>query len=92
MQALAKHVSLRQGEGCVVHTYSMTDRHAGYVVTLADDLRKDDSEAVLNALRQIRGVVAVEPVTATLELHVARARAQSDIKSRLFEALKEIPL
>lgn len=36
--------------------------HAGYIVVLSKDLRKDDAEATLNAIRQIKGVVGVEPV------------------------------
>jgi hypothetical protein len=39
----------------------MTDRHAGYIVVLAEDTRKDD---VLNAIRMIKGVVSVKPVLA----------------------------
>jgi hypothetical protein len=51
----------------------MTDRHAGYVVTLADDIREDDAEdGVLTAIRMIRGVVSVQPVMSTAELDVAK--------------------
>ena len=43
----------------------MTDRHSGYLVVLADDIREDDAEeGVLNAIRMIRGVASVKPVTA----------------------------
>ncbi len=42
----------------------MTDRHAGYVVTLAGDIREDQVEPILNALRMISGVVAVTPVVS----------------------------
>lgn len=43
----------------------MTDRHAGYIVVLAEDVREDDAEeGVLNALRMIKGVASVEPVLA----------------------------
>jgi len=43
----------------------MTDRHSAYIVTLEKDIRSDDAEeGVLAALRMIRGVAAVEPVTA----------------------------
>lgn len=40
----------------------MTDRHAAYIVVLAEDIREDDAEHVLNALRMVSGVVSVEPV------------------------------
>lgn len=40
----------------------MTDRHTGYVVTLAVPIREDDAEHTLNAVRQIKGVVSVDPI------------------------------
>lgn len=43
----------------------MTDRHAGYVVVLANNVREDDAEeGVLNAIRMIKGVISVEPIIA----------------------------
>ena len=41
----------------------MTDRHAGYIVTLAEDIREPATEAVINALRMVKGVIpCTEPV------------------------------
>lgn len=40
----------------------MTARHAGYVIALEDDIREDDAEHLLNAIRCLRGVARVEPV------------------------------
>jgi hypothetical protein len=34
----------------------VTDRHSGYIVVLAEDIREDDAEGTLNALRMVRGV------------------------------------
>lgn len=42
----------------------MTDRHAGYIVILDRDLREDDAEAVIAALRMVKGVSRVTPVVA----------------------------
>lgn len=42
----------------------MTTRHSGYIVVLSDDVREDDAEAVITALRMVRGVVTVAPVEA----------------------------
>lgn len=61
----------------------MTDRHAGYIVALREDLREDDAEAVMTALRMVRGVLAVEPVVASAELHIAQARADAAWRERL---------
>jgi hypothetical protein len=40
----------------------MTDRITAYLVTLDEPTRGDDAEVVLTTLRQIRGVISVEPV------------------------------
>lgn len=42
----------------------MTDRHAGFLVMLAADIRSDDGEAIAAALRMIKGVSKVVPVPA----------------------------
>lgn len=42
----------------------MTDRHAGYVVTLAADVREDQVEAIVTALGMITGVASVTPVVS----------------------------
>lgn len=68
----------------------MTDRHAGYLVTLADDLREDDAEATLAALRMIRGVVKVEPLVSSFEVQVAKARADAEWRTRIANLVTEI--
>lgn len=63
----------------------MTDRHAGYIVTLAKDIREDDAEGTLNALRMVRGVISVEPVVSGIEVHMAEERAKMGILTKLYE-------
>lgn len=65
----------------------MTDRHAGYLITLAENIREDDAEQTITALRQIKGVLTVEPVPANLELAIAHERALSELRGRLLDAL-----
>jgi hypothetical protein len=56
----------------------MTDRHSGYIVTLADDVRDGaESETIMSALRLIRGVVSVTPITSDPLATVARNRRDS---------------
>ncbi len=43
----------------------MTARHCAYVVTLDRDIREDDAEPIIEAIRMIRFVAKVEPVTAS---------------------------
>lgn len=69
----------------------MTDRHAGYLVTLAADIREDDAEATLIALRMVKGVLSVEPVVSTTDLHIAHARADYEWRSKLVEMARVGP-
>ena len=64
----------------------MTDRHAGYIVTLEDDVREDDAESILTALRMVRGVINVQPIIADSMLAIARSRAEHELKNRIWEA------
>lgn len=68
----------------------MTERHAGYIVTLAEDVREDDADAVLTALRMISGVVSVKPVTADIGMVVARERVHSEVREKVLALLKEL--
>lgn len=62
----------------------MTDRHAGYLVVLADDIREDDAEeSVLIALQMIRGVISVTPVIADYGQVIARKRRDSQWQDAL---------
>jgi hypothetical protein len=65
----------------------MTDRHAGYVVVLKDDIREDDAEHVINALRMVKGVLNVEPIVSDLELYIAERRAAEVWRTKLREML-----
>ena len=61
----------------------MTDRHAAYIVILDTDIREED-EGVLAALRMIRGVASVEPVTADpLAGQIAAGRRDREWLDRL---------
>lgn len=69
---------------------AVTDRHAGYIVTLADDIREDDAEAIIQALLMIKGVARVEPVVADYALHLATTRAKGEITDKLRQLLREL--
>lgn len=67
----------------------MTDRHAAYIVVLDDDVREDDAEAIINALRMVKGVMTVEPVVNSYDQHIATARAKDWWHDRILNLLKE---
>ncbi len=66
----------------------MTDRHAAYIVVLGDDIREDDAQPILTALRMVKGVASVEPVVADWNLHIAQSRANQEWRDRIWEVAK----
>jgi len=58
------------------------------VVTLEQDIREEDAELVINALKMVKGVVGVEPVEASAETLLAETRARVDLHNRLIAALQ----
>jgi hypothetical protein len=67
----------------------MTDRHAAYIVVLGDDIRDDDAQPIINALRMVKGVISVEPVVADWNLHIAQTRANQEWQERVWEFAKQ---
>lgn len=65
----------------------MTDRHAGYLVMLKQDISEDDAEHTIHALRMIKGVLSVEPIVADADLMIAEARAVSEWRSKISRLL-----
>lgn len=66
----------------------MTDRIMGYVVTLEKDTREDDAESTLNALRMIRGVIAVEPQISEAMGMIISRRIKDEVFKKILELLK----
>lgn len=67
----------------------MTDRHAAYIVTLDEDIREDDAEAIINALRMVKHVIGVEPVVASFEQRIAERRVSDEWRKRIYGMLDE---
>jgi hypothetical protein len=65
----------------------MTQRIKGVLVTFDDDIREDDVEPLLAAMRLLRRVISVEPVPADISGHIARERARHDLAKQLWEVL-----
>ena len=66
----------------------MTDRHVGYVVTLEHDMREDDAEGTLTALRQIKGVLDVRPLVGSAETILAYERARNHFFTALMKTIR----
>ncbi len=67
----------------------MTDRVKGLMVALKKDVRIDDVEELMKAIRQFRGVVAVKPSIANHEDWINRMQIQTELRGKLYDALED---
>lgn len=68
----------------------MTDRHAGYIVTLGSDVREDDAAEVMTALRMVKGVADVQPVSGGHEQSLGAIRERVRWQEKLLDLMKEM--
>lgn len=66
----------------------MSDRHAGFVVTLDQDLKDEDAEEIANAIRCLQHVVTVRPVVSNIEMHLCREQVRHELMQKLWDVLK----
>lgn len=65
----------------------MTDRLKGVVVTFEQDIRDDDAESTLEAIRHIRGVLSVKPLVSGPEQGMAEDRVRHEIYGKLLDVI-----
>jgi len=68
----------------------MTTRFKGCTVAFTQDIREDDAESMLNAIRMIKGVIAVEPVESSGEDFIIRARLVREVSEKLYGVIGEM--
>src|SRR5688572_21448180 len=76
-----KRFRSRNGRRCK----GMTDRINGLTVTLDRDYREDDVEAIVSAIRMVRGVKDVELHVSTVEGYFARRSLVLDVRRKLYD-------
>lgn len=70
----------------------MTTRHSGYLVVLAEDLREDDAQPLLDAIRLLRGVASVQPIENECGTQaISDSRVRSELAQKLYEVLRTVP-
>lgn len=67
----------------------MTDRVNTLHLVLERDVRVDDLQPLIEALKQMRGVLDVEPNVVDPQDWAAYARARADLERKVWDALKE---
>jgi len=66
----------------------MTDRFHSLTVVLEQDTRDDDCEALISAIKQLRGVATVTGVVSSPDSHMAEQRALMTLRKKLYQALE----
>lgn len=67
----------------------MTDRVKGITIVLDRDIRTDDVEVLVNAIRLLRGVATVDTVLTTSDDYFARERIRTELVGKMFDVLKK---
>lgn len=65
----------------------MTDRLNGLTVVLERDIRDDDAEGLIAAIKQLRGVLDVVPHVADFAAHVAGERARHELGRKVLAVI-----
>lgn len=65
----------------------MTDRYNTLTVVLERDTRDDDAEALLNAIRMMKGVLTVEGNVSDVSAFAAEERAKRHWQEKIAEVL-----
>lgn len=65
----------------------MTDRYHSLTVVLDTEVREDDAEFILNAIRMIKGVISVSGNVTSVNHYVAVELARQEIREKINEAL-----
>jgi hypothetical protein len=68
----------------------MTERHNAFIVILEHDIRDDDAQDAINAIKQIKGVLDVKPAdAATPDVVVAESRVRIRIWDKIRKVFEE---
>lgn len=65
----------------------MTDRIKGLTVVLERDIRDDDCEPLIDAIKMLRGVLRVVPLVDNANDFINRERIRRELQEKLFNAL-----
>lgn len=65
----------------------MTNRISGLYVILEEDMREDDIEVLINAIKLFKKVASVEKNLANFDTVIAEVRARQDLAKKMFDIL-----
>lgn len=65
----------------------MSDSIKGLVITFEEDIGEGQAKMIMDAIRQIRGVIDVSPSVVDIHDHINRMRIETEIKMRMHNAI-----
>ena len=65
----------------------MTDRINLLSVVLDKDIRDDDCEAIINAIKMVKGILSVTPHVVDHADHIAQQRVRNELGEKLWAVL-----
>ena len=68
----------------------MTDRYNALIVALDRDIREDDAEFIINAIRMIKGVSGVTGNVTDADTFSATIKVTSLVSEKLYQLIKEL--
>jgi len=66
----------------------MTDRLKGLTVTFEKDMRDDDAEGLIDAIKRLRGVADVIPHIVNSDDYMNRTQVRYDMQAKLYKCLQ----
>ena len=68
----------------------MTDRLKGVTVTFDSDIREDDAQEIINAIKMVKGVLTVTKSVVGHDDIMNRSAIRLDIQRKILDALKTL--
>lgn len=65
----------------------MTDRYFCLTVALERDIRDDDAECIINAIKMIRGVLNVKGEVSNPDVWMAEERARRELAEKILDVV-----
>lgn len=63
----------------------MTTRLKGLTVAFATDIREDHAEAIIAAIKMVKGVLDVKPIESPMDDWIVEERVRRDLHQKLFD-------
>jgi hypothetical protein len=67
----------------------MADRYNAFIVILEGDIRDENAQRTIEAIKHIKGVLDVKPHVASFEDSIAHARVRQELITKIWKVVEE---